>query len=364
MNTLSNATALEEKLIQIASQKCIPLGGSLELLPLCNMNCDMCYVRLSRVEMERKGRTRSAKEWLDLAKDMKNQGTLFLLLTGGEPFLYPEFRELYIGLIQMGMIITINSNGTLIDESLADFLAEHKPRRVNITLYGKDAATYRKLCHYEKGFEQTMRGIQLLRERQVDVKLNGSLTKVNFTDVEELIHISEELQVPINIDTYMYPAARERDCGFCEESRLEAKEAAEAKIKIQKSLLSAEMFEEYRQRMNKISNLDVPEQVDCSIKCRAGKSSFVINWQGKMTPCIMLQHPSVNAFDLRFQNAWKYIVEESDKIKVNEKCATCVKREICQTCAACAFLETGKYDGIPQYICNYTDEMLKVLKRM
>ena len=37
----------------------------------------------------------------------------------------------------MGMILTINTNGTLIDETWADFFAQHPPRRINITLYGR-----------------------------------------------------------------------------------------------------------------------------------------------------------------------------------------------------------------------------------
>lgn len=361
MDAMSSATKLEEHLVQMASQKKIPLGGSLELLPLCNMNCDMCYVRLSRKEMEQKGRMRSAEEWLTLAEEMKKQGVLFLLLTGGEPFLHPEFKEIYRGLSQMGMIITINSNGTLIDEKLADFLAEHKPRRVNITLYGKDAVTYQELCHYENGFEQTLRGIRLLRNRQIDVKINGSLTKANLNDAEELIRIAEELQVPIQIDTYMYPAGRERDCGFHEESRLGAREAAAAKIRILKRSLGEERFAIYRENTLHRGNLDKPEQIDCSVRCRAGKSSFIVNWQGKMTPCIMLPEPSVDVFEVGFQNAWKHIVEESDKIRVSEKCATCNRREICQTCAACALLETGAYNKVPEYLCRYTEEMIKKL---
>ena len=42
----------------------------------------------------------------------------------------------------MGMILTINTNGTLLGESWADFFAEYRPRRINITLYGADAASY------------------------------------------------------------------------------------------------------------------------------------------------------------------------------------------------------------------------------
>ena len=127
MDAMSNALWVEERLCNTATQKRIPLGGSLELLPLCNMNCDMCYVRLGREEMEQKGRIRSGEEWLELANQMRDAGTLFILLTGGEPLLHPDFRRIYCELKKMGMIVTVNSNGTLIDEEWANFFANIGP---------------------------------------------------------------------------------------------------------------------------------------------------------------------------------------------------------------------------------------------
>ncbi len=97
MELLDNPTTLERMLLDRAKRVRTPANGSIELLPLCNMNCDMCYVRLSRREMEAQGRLRTAEEWLEVGRQMKEAGVLFLLLTGGEPFLYPEFRKVYLG---------------------------------------------------------------------------------------------------------------------------------------------------------------------------------------------------------------------------------------------------------------------------
>ena len=60
MEPLQDATTVERMLLAQAKQTRTPVNGSIELLPLCNMNCDMCYVRLSREEMERQGRLRTA----------------------------------------------------------------------------------------------------------------------------------------------------------------------------------------------------------------------------------------------------------------------------------------------------------------
>ena len=56
MEHLDNPTTVERMLLDQAKRTRTPANGSIELLPLCNMNCDMCYVRLSREEMEAKGR--------------------------------------------------------------------------------------------------------------------------------------------------------------------------------------------------------------------------------------------------------------------------------------------------------------------
>ena len=214
MYDLDNMDSMEKRLIQKAYIKQAPINGSLELLPLCNMNCDMCYVRLSKAEMEQKGRLRTKEEWISLARQMKDAGTLFLLLTGGEPLLFPEFKELYKELQNMGMILTINSNGTLINEEWADFFAKHKPRRINITLYGADDQAYGKLCHYPAGFQKTVNAIRMLRDREIDGKINGSITSKNEEDIKKILDIAKQYDAAVNLDTYMYPASRERNKPF------------------------------------------------------------------------------------------------------------------------------------------------------
>lgn len=35
---------------------------------------------------------------------------------------------------------------------------------------------------------------------------------------------------------------------------------------------------------------------------------------------------------------------------------------MCRTCAASALLETGSYDGVPDYMCRYAEESLRLLR--
>ena len=363
MEALEGATTMERMLLAQARQSHTPVNGSIELLPLCNMNCDMCYVRLNREEMERQGRLRTVDEWLEIGRQMKEAGVLFLLLTGGEPFLYPDFRELYLGLRGLGMILTINTNGTLINEELAAFLGEYKPRRVNITLYGANEKTYTDLCHYPGGFERTLSGIRLLRKYGVDVKVGGSLARANREDLDRILEIGEELDVPVGVDTYMMPAARERSLPYNMQSRMEPEDAARVRVRALKREMGSELFAQYAARTIDLAEHPEPaEEKPGHMACMAGQCSFTVNWQGEMRPCVILSSPGVSVFEVGFANAWKYIVEETGKILLNAKCSVCHLRHLCRTCAASALLEDGSYDGVPEYMCRYAAETLRLLR--
>ena len=166
-------SSMELAMMRKAAAMRRPIHGSLELTPLCNMNCDMCYIRLSPTEMAARGKLRTVNEWIALSEQMQRAGVLFLLLTGGEPLLYPGFKELFTHLKKAGMILTVNTNGTLIDEEWADFFAKNLPRRINITLYGSDANVYNNLCHYPEGFEKVLQGLKLLKDRDIDLKISS-----------------------------------------------------------------------------------------------------------------------------------------------------------------------------------------------
>lgn len=364
MEDFEGMDSMERMLIHKAYTRRVPINGSLELLPLCNMNCDMCYVRLSKEEMDQKGRFRTKEEWLSLAKQMKDAGTLFLLLTGGEPLLFPDLKELYKDLQNMGMILTINTNGTLLNEEWADFFAQYKPRRINITLYGADDEAYESLCHYKGGFDKTIQAIKMLRARNIDVKINGSITSKNEEDIKRILDIAAGCNAAVNLDTYMYPARRERNKPFDQQSRMHPKEAAMAKALILKYQWGEEAFKEYaRSVINMVENY-TPETTmyDRHISCLAGNCSFTINWQGMMRPCVMQSVPQANAFEEGFVPSWQKISMQIEEILINEACVSCKYRPICNTCAAAALLETGDYEEIPEYICEYTKEFYNILK--
>lgn len=351
----------EKRIFSRAAQRQIPVNGSLELLPLCNMNCEMCYIRLNKKEVEEQGGLHDVEEWIQLGNEMAEAGVLFLLLTGGEPLMFPGFQRLYKELKGLGMILTINTNGTLLDKKWADFFATYKPRRINITLYGADDIAYEKLCHYPGGFFKAVEAIRLLRERGVDVKINGSVTKYNWRDMEAIYQIGEKLGVPVHMDTYMLPGIHEKNLSFEQQARLLPEQAAREEIRMRKREMQPDFFEQYAKQVlmqTEKKEVSYPDQ----LTCLAGNCSFAISWKGKMRPCLTFEEPAVPVFEEGFLSAWQKISESSKGLRVSAACAKCPLRPVCKTCPASAWLETGRYDGMPEYLCRYSKEFVRLLR--
>ncbi len=363
MNELQEYTTSEQRLFQRASQKRLPISGSLELLPLCNLNCRMCYVRLSRQEMEQQGRIRTASEWLKIAEELRQEGVLFLMLTGGEPFLYPEFEKLYSSLKKMGFILTINTNGTMITSEHAAYLGRLMPRRVNVTLYGASSDTYERLCGSGAAYDQAMGGIKLLTEQGVPVKINFSATKENMHDLNEILRFGREMNLPVSVDSYMQQSKRERSHDFDSAVRLSPQEAAESTFLSMQYKMGEEAFPIYVDHiLDKIAEAasTAGSNQHTAMRCIAGKCSFSINWQGQLRPCSILSSPSVSVFEHGFSDSWNTLTGLAESINLNAACSSCKYRIICRTCAAAALYETGEYDGIPEYMCQYADALYQL----
>lgn len=200
---------LTQYLFDRASRTLTPLSGTFELSPVCNLACKMCYVRKTPAEVAASPRPPVGLiQWLSIAEQARDAGMLYLLLTGGEPFLWQDFWPLYERLSTMGFLISINSNGTLLDEARVARLAEHPPTRINITLYGAGNETYEALCGRSGMFDRVDRAITLLRQAGILVKLNCSLTPHNAGDLERIVSYAAERDLILEVNTYMFPPLR------------------------------------------------------------------------------------------------------------------------------------------------------------
>ena len=341
-----------------ACAKGIPLAGNFELTPRCNFNCRMCYVHLAPEEQQRRGTELTADEWLAIAEAARNQGMLFLLLTGGEPLVRTDFAYLFTELKKMGLMVSINSNASLIDADWLDFFRHEPPSRFNITLYGSSDETYERLCGRAM-FERVVKNIRALKALGIDVKLNASMTPYNVDDMDGIYAIATELGTPVQMASYMFPPVRRDEQLTGCNDRFTCREAAACSVHWDRLRFTDEEFRQRAEAMKagiRAMDSDVCEGTPGEkMACRAGRSSFWINWRGDMTPCGMMLQPEVSARALGFVRAWEETKAAAAQIRLPSACAQCRYQHMCHACAAMCVTETGAFDGKPEYVCGMTE---------
>ena len=354
---------LEEFLFEKADRQMLPIRGIFELSPVCNLDCKMCYVRMSEKEARLNGGLKTADEWLEMARKMKEAGTLFLLLTGGEVFLYKDFKYLYTELTKMGFVISINTNGTLINEEILEWLAKIPPRYVSVTLYGSSDETYKRLCNDSKGYSKVTKAIDMMLEKNITVKVTATITPYNKDDIYGIHQFTKNRDLRCDFVTYTFPPTRK--CNQVKyDERLSPKEAAKEFIKIDNLQLTEEDF--YKKicgYLNILNDTQGKNEIE-GFECRGGHSSYFIGWNGKMQPCAVIDIPYSLPFEEGFNNAWERLKKQTKAVKLSKKCIGCKKRKICQKCAAAALTETESFDKTPEYLCEMTDCLIEEMQKI
>lgn len=350
-----------------AGSSCVPIEGTFELTPMCNFSCRMCYVRKSAEEVRSCGRPmRTLEQWLSLAQEACDAGMLYLLLTGGEPTIWPGFWTLYERLIKMGLLVSINTNGSRLDEEAVQKLIQFPPRRINITLYGANDATYERLCRVKGVFGKVDKAITDLKKAGINVKLNCSLTPDNVQDLEAMVDYARERELILDIAAYMFPPLRRDENMIGRNERFTPEESAYYRLEAYRLQHGKERYLNY---LEKIRSGSIPppgldegctDPVNGQIRCRAGKACFWITWDGWMTPCGMMTAPRVDTYDRSFEKTWKDMTELSSKLRLSGICSKCKNMELCHACAAMAQTETGSVSGIPTYLCEMVQEMKRI----
>lgn len=355
---MSHCTYVRRNLCRKCAALGIPVTGIFELTPRCNLQCKMCYVRLTPEEMVPLGQERTTEEWLSMAREARDNGLVFLLLTGGEPTLREDFCELYEALAQMGLSISINTNGTRITPELRQLWHRLPPAQINLTLYGTGREDYAALCGNPNAFDAVIEALDWLQSEGILVHLNTTIVPTNYHKWEQLEAFAKNRSLELRMTTYCFPPTR-RDLSCFQ--RLEPEEAGALLVK---DTLYREGPEGV---LRKARDLDTPLPRTCEldngapISCLAGRSQFWINWNGNMTPCAMLTTPVTSPFREGFLPAWERMKELCSPIRLCPDCVDCPDRKSCMNCAAVTFAETGDFAGKPEYMCRLNRSYRKIL---
>jgi radical SAM protein with 4Fe4S-binding SPASM domain len=326
----------------------------------------MCYVHQSAASVEAAGGELTAEKWLEIAEAAQKRGMVFALLTGGEPLVRKDFFEIYGGMKQLGLLVSINSNGSMLQGEILERFLKEPPTRFNISLYGGSNDTYKKMCGIPV-YDRVRENIRILREAGIDVSLNLSITPYNYRDLELIYADAVALDVNVRASSYMYPPIRLPDGSYGCGNRLSAEDAAHCSVKWDTLRFTPEEFAQRACGMRELTSAcrdGCPMEEGEGIACRAGSSSFWITWQGKMLPCGMMTEPVADLRQLSFDDAWDYIRGESAKVRLPAECSSCSYKDVCGVCAAVTYTETGRFDGLPEYVCEKTKQQVRITQEI
>lgn len=351
-------------LAQEASASHTPAWGQFELTPICNLKCRMCYVHKPEEDHRIRSQLLPASFWLDAARQAAEQGMLVLSLTGGETLTYPYLDELMEGLSELGLLISFNTNGTLVDEKRVEWFRRFPPAKINITLYGASDETYRALTGMADGFTRVSRAVELLQQAGLNVYLNAVLVPENYRELPQMHRWAAEHGLVLHSSGYIFPA---RGCAGCaaQTHRLEPRLAAEAACFDKLLTLGPKGFRQ--SAANTAFLLDEMERAEDwepeRLECRAGLCSFGVTWDGCLQPCVLFPAIRLSLGELPFTQAWQSLTEQVAALPVPDKCADCRKKEICPVCKAAVYQETAGHTQAPDYLCGYTEHMAEILRR-
>ncbi|HWP97022.1 MAG TPA: radical SAM protein [Syntrophomonadaceae bacterium] len=337
-----------------------PYWAGFELTPRCNFKCKMCYVCKPPNDKEVQSRELTAQQWIQLAKKLREAGVLIITLTGGEVFIRPDFQEIYEEIAKMGFLIKIYTNGAMMTPQIIEWLSKIPPFKVCVTVYGESRDTYQEVTGHADGYDRTIRAIDGLMAAGIVTHIRTTVIRDNVNKLKLLRKVFLDRKSRFAIIDYVTPR-REGANTDPEGCRLSAEEVIGLEVNIrnlerQERINSGEtpiLFDgdDDIEKENSSKGNSILDPTD-AFRCGAGKNNLWITWDGRLTPCSLMDQPYTTILDKEFSEAWQELKDKCRSIPPCHECSNCAYRATCYSCPARLFLETGFYDRPAPYLCE------------
>jgi radical SAM protein with 4Fe4S-binding SPASM domain len=264
------------------------------------------------------------------------------LFTGGEVFLRRDFFEIYHHALQRGLLVTIFTNGTTVTEKIADRLSEQPPYNIEVTLYGYSKQTYEKVTGIPGSHAMCYRGVELLRERGLPLKLKTVLMRTNKDELMDMFHFAERLGLPFKYDTMINPHF-DGSLTPCK-TRLSPQEVVDLDFALPSRLEEYQNYFEPRKEFRS----------DRVFSCGAGSRTFHVDPYGNMMMCLLLREPAFSLREMSFQQIWneKFPPIYGRMRSADHPCNTCNLSSLCEKCPAWSRMEKGDVEARVEYGCE------------
>lgn len=312
------------------------LSATIELLDQCNFRCKYCYVRGII------GSIMSLDNAKRVLNELRQEGCIWLTITGGEPLLHPNFLEIYRYAFDLGFGISVLTNGYLIDDQHIQLFKEKKPKVIDITLYGIDESTYSAFVGRNGCFEQFQSNLTRLLDNGIPFQLKATLTNHTYEMLTEYRAYASKLGVPFRYDTMVVPQLNDK-------SSLELRLSPELAV----SLLSEDSLK--RIKRTYIEGMNQTDE-NRLYKCNGGFNYLFITCDMKLIICPFArkyQYDLLNK-DATVHDGHLWLMQQQTrKLSLSDKCFNCNLKNICKYCPARFEIESGSEYSPPEWYCEY-----------
>ena len=153
----------------------------------CNLSCIHCYASADNHRSPQEMDIAAGRAFI---RDLADFGVPVILFSGGEPLLRKDFFSLAKLAREMGIRITLSTNGTLITSEVARQIKKVGFAEVGISLDGMGANN----DHFRGksgAFEAALRGIRNCSALGLRISLRLTITRYNYQDIPEIFQLVE-----------------------------------------------------------------------------------------------------------------------------------------------------------------------------
>ncbi len=329
----------------------------LELTARCTSDCPHCFINLPAADPVARSRELTPAEIARIADEAVELGALRVLLTGGEPLLREDFAEIYLLLKRKGLLVSVFTNATQVRPEHAALFRAYPPRDLEVTVYGATRETYERVTRRPGSWDAFRRGLRLLAESGVPVRLKAMALRSNRREFAEISAFCRER----TRDFYRFdPLLHLRYDGDPDRNaEIRAERLAPEEV-VSLELADGERSRALEKRCGRLAAAGpYGGESDRLFRCGAGNGSFAVGYDGIFRLCSSLWAPGTT-YDLRkgtVREAWDELVprvrdRRSRDPEFMRTCAVCPLINLCLWCPATAYLESGAMDARIEGFCR------------
>jgi radical SAM protein with 4Fe4S-binding SPASM domain len=326
-----------------AAQSRTVVNAQIELTYGCNLHCVHCYTdcynRPDLIKQEL-----SYAEVTRILNELHDEGVLWICFTGGEIFMRKDFLEIYAYAKQKGFLITLFTNGTLFTEAIADYLKEHPPFSIEISCHGATDETFDRITQVKGSFQRFLKGIRLLVERGLPIKIKTKAMTVNQHELDQIKAFVEGLGTQFRLSTVIYPRLN----GDLTPATYRLSPDEIVALESQAGDCDPE------DRCTEAESHIGPPADDHLFRCGCGTTAVHINARGQLGTCTWVSEPRA---DLRQTTVADAIAEVFPQIRGaryqgDTPCRTCHVYSFCDKMPANAAAEAGDQEQPVGHFCR------------